>query len=443
MTTALLLCGLLLAAAEPPSRLLTLDQALQTAAEQQPQLRAAHATQRGKQAAVGVALARYLPSLDGALNYQRSTGNFEISPSFSRGNLMQVLVDPATGKIDMKSSWASVNYLTGNATLTVPIYDFGRTGGAYDAAVAGQEESESSIAKTQINVAMDVRVRYYTALAERDLVQVSQDTLDNQHKHVDEISQMVGAGTRPKIDLSSAQVNYDTAELTLVRQQNAFSVAKVLLNQAMGVENDIDYGLTVPSETPLEAELQSLDQVMAEALQARPEFAEMAAQIAQADAGRIVARAAYFPALSGSSRINGSKVDNLPWGWNWFVGVGLNWNFFNGNLAPQQTAEAEAQVAALQATRDGLHQQVRAELMQQRLAVQEAKHRVIVATHAAATADERLELAEGRYKAGVSSVLELDDAQVSKVKSHFEKVQAQYDLSTARARLLHAMGKSS
>ncbi len=53
----------------------------------------------------------------------------------------------------------------------------------------------------------------------------------------------------------------------------------------------------------------------------------------------------------------------------------------------------------------------------------------------------RLRLAEGRYQAGVGSIIELQDAQVALTSAQGQAVQAGFNLSVARAKLLNALGR--
>jgi outer membrane protein len=66
---------------------------------------------------------------------------------------------------------------------------------------------------------------------------------------------------------------------------------------------------------------------------------------------------------------------------------------------------------------------------------------VLAADEALLNARERLRLAEGRYQAGVGSVIELGDAQVALTNAAAQKVQADYNVSTARAQLMKAIGR--
>jgi outer membrane protein len=72
--------------------------------------------------------------------------------------------------------------------------------------------------------------------------------------------------------------------------------------------------------------------------------------------------------------------------------------------------------------------------------VEEARLRLQVAQRAVETAAERLRFAEGRYRAGTSDIIELDDAQVGMTNAQAQLVQARYDQATAQARLIRAVG---
>jgi outer membrane protein len=51
-----------------------------------------------------------------------------------------------------------------------------------------------------------------------------------------------------------------------------------------------------------------------------------------------------------------------------------------------------------------------------------------------------LKLAEGRYSAGVGNIIELGDAQLALTNAEMQRIQADYNLATARAHLLRALG---
>jgi outer membrane protein len=415
-------------------RTLTLEEALRTARERQPQLAAARAQVRVFQARVGEARAGYLPRVDASAQYQRSTANFVLNPSFARS--------PFASSLQIDNTLDTVNYYLFGATASELVYDFGHTGGTVEQARAEREAADADLETTVEAVALAVRVAYFNALAARELLQVGDYTVKNQAKHVEQIRQFVAAGTRPKIDLRSAELNLANAELQLVRARNGLDLAKVQLNAAMGVEGPIDYEVVAPPNgTDIADEARPAEELLDESLRLRPELRRAFAQERERRAARTVARAGYFPQFLASTNLSGAKVEDFTTTVNWYIGVGLSWNLLVGGATRKQVEEAEAGLDAATAQRELTRQNIRTELEQQLLAVGEAKQRLQVAERALSTGEERLRLAEGRYQAGAGDVLELDDAQVSFSNAQAQRVQAEYDLAISRARLEHAVGR--
>lgn len=419
------------AAASETPRVLTIEAAVTAARKAQPDVTRARAQLEASEARVGQASSAYLPRVDAQAQYQRSTANLAISPQFSRSPLAQAA---------RSNSLDSVNYYQFGITASETIYDFGRTGGGVEAAEAGQKVARADLDTTGRNVDLAVRVAYFTVLATKALVFIGGETARNQSKHVSQIQQFVAAGTRPKIDLTSANLNLANVELSLVRAQNALALAKVRLNAAMGTEGSIDYDVVAPEAKTVVGEEGEVERLMEEALSRRPEMRRIEARVLAAEAQVKSVRSAFYPALVASAAFNGATVGSLAFGLNAFIGVGLAWNLFGGFATTRQVEEVEANLRAIAADRDALRLTIRSELEGDGLAVKEAKRRLEVAERAVLAAKERLQLAEGRYDAGAGDVLELDDAQVTDANAKAQRVEAEYDLAIARARLSHALG---
>src|SRR5207245_3083738 len=156
-------------------------------------------------------------------------------------------------------------------------------------------------------------------------------------------------------------LNLANAELALERANNGLALAKVALNQAMGAEGSIDYDVAMPEAMSLPEETQAPDALMGDALAARPEMTRIGAQLRAQDGARKIARSGYFPSLLALANLSGtdvtdSKNGDFPWGFNWYLGLGLSWNLYAGSLNQHQVEEAAANAAVLEAQRDGLRQ---------------------------------------------------------------------------------------
>ncbi len=421
-------------AGEAGKREMTLDQALQAARSSHPQLQAARAQTDASAARIQEARAPLLPQVTGSASYLRSEGSVSATT---------VGTGTASGATTttVSSSIQGRNLYSASLGASELLYDFGQTTGRWNAAKAAfrsQEESERAFA---VQVGFNLRSAYFAAAAARALVKVAQENLQNQEAHLRQIQGFVEAGTRPEIDLAQARTDRANAKVQLINAEVAYDTDKALLNQAMGIEGSTDYDVAAPAAREVSGEDDTTDELLAEALKARPDLLSLARQV---DAQELTTRSikgGYAPSLNASASLSesGPELDALDWG---FRGIlSLNWQIFGGGITDAQVRESRANTAALRAQYELQRQQVRADVEQARLGVRATKA-AIEATHEAATnARVRLTLAEGRYQAGVGNIIELGDAQVALTTAAAQEVQAVFNLATARARLWQALGQ--
>ncbi len=401
-------------------RIVTLDQALATARERQPQLRQAHAAAEAAGARADQAFAPLLPQVNATAGITRTWG--ETGSSLSLGGY------PRTNYADQIG-------------LSQLIWDFGAVPRRWQAAKAQAQAASSTELSQLLTVELNVRQTYFDARANKALVKVAEETVQNTQRHLDQIQGFVGAGTRPEIDLVQARTDLSNARVQQITAQNAWETSRVLLNAVMGVSADIDYDLGDEPPQPVPGEDGAGDAMLQEAEKARPEIAALEEQVHAQQLTVRAFEAQYLPALSGNLGFaqSGTKLDRL--GWNASAGLTLSWQLFQGGLTRHEVREAEANLMGTVAQLDGQRQQLRVDVDGARLAVKAAKATTTASQEALANARERLRLAEQRYQVGVGSSIELGDAQVALTQAAAQLVQADDKLAVARAQLLHALGR--
>ncbi len=417
---------------EPPAKVLSLEQALRTARENQPQLRQAHASTQAAHARANQSLAPLLPQVSGTASYQRTTANFSARPGS---------VPSQFSGAGASNSWSTFNFFNFGLSASQLLWDFNRTSGQWEAAKAGAEAQGYSEKTTLQQVLLSVSGAFYNARAQKALVSVAQETLANQQRHLEQTQGFVEVGTRPQIDLAKVRTNVANARVDLVNAQNGYATARAQLNQAMGVEGPTDYDVADNPLPPVEGEESGIDILVEQAIKARPELAALANQIRaqQLTAGAI--QGGFWPSLGVSTAFTDAGQDLSALGWNWNAQATVSWQIFQGGLTKAQVAEAEANLRGLRAQLDAERQTVRLELEQARLAVRAAKETLAANAEALTNAREQLRLAEGRYQTGLGSSLELSDAQLALTSVEAKRVQADFSLSSARAQLLKALGR--
>jgi outer membrane protein len=102
--------------------------------------------------------------------------------------------------------------------------------------------------------------------------------------------------------------------------------------------------------------------------------------------------------------------------------------------------EADANYKAAKANYDLLRQNVVLEVQQAYLNLAAAADRIPTSEIAQRQATENLEIATGRYNAGVGNPIEVTDAQVTYTNAKTTYIQALYDYNVAVAGLEKSMG---
>jgi outer membrane protein len=399
----------------PPAAVVTLEEAVRSALARQPQLRQAEASARAADARTDQARAGLRPQVTATAQAERFA--------------------PTSGLSD-RAATAWSGQLAASQVLYDPVGVKG-----WRAAQAGAEALRETAGAARLDVISGARAAFFAARAGRDLARVARETVENDRAHLRQVEAFVEIGTQPPIALAKARADLATAQLALIQAENGDASARALLAEAMGLT---DWGeLAVGDDTlpPVDGEDGPLAPLLAEAQAARPELASLRAQRRSAEDGRATSRAGHLPSVSARAAAGeaGPGLDRLSSSWS--AGVALTWSLFDGGLADARVREADAGLEGLAAQEEALRTSIRVALEQARLGVRAARSSVEAAAEAEVSAREQLRLAEGRYQAGAGSILELGDAQVAASTAAAQRVRAGYDLASARAALLRALGR--
>ena len=414
------------------ARVVTLAEALRAARAYQPTLALARGNSATARGQADQARGALLPQLSGTFSYRRGTGNYVPQP----GGMAQASGQALTSSLSTFGQWYA------GLSASQLVYDFGETFNRWQSARAAADAVDVSGQTTAAQIDYTARSAFFTARAAKDLVGVARDTLANQEKHLAQVQGFVEVGTHPEIDLSQAKADRATAQLQVITTENNYAVARAMLNQAMGVERSVDYDLSDEEMPPVPGEDDEVEALIDDAKQTRPEIANLRFNLKSQELGLRSSRQMYWPALtlSGTVYESGPYLDRTNW--NFFGLVTLSVPLLQGGAIDAQIHQAQGQVVQAKAQLETERQQVRLDVEQARLGIRSAKGAIAAADDAVANTRDRLRLAEGRYATGVGSIIELGDAQVALTTAAAQKVSAQYQLYTARAQLLKALGRN-
>lgn len=409
-----------------------LQQAVDIAIANQPQILTGKAQLKVAQAKVLESRGALLPQLSGTAAYTRSTANYVMRP----GSLPSTLATIANNR----STNHSYNYFNFGLSAEQLIYDFGQSWDSWKSLKDKVVAQDANLRATQASVVLNVRTAFFSAREKKELLQVAVDTLSNQKLHVEQTQGFVAVGTQPDIALAQAKTDFANARVSLINAENDYAVAKASLNQTMGVEWDTDYDVADDDLDASVYENAALRTLLEQAWQRRPELRSAQALIVAQQKAIRGLKGSYGPSLSATGQVTEAGTVIQEMGWNWSVGLSLSWPLFAGGTSYHTIAENEATLTSLLAQQNLQRQQIRLDLEKARLSLRAARASLEAAEDTLVNARQQLALAEGRYQTGVGGMIELSDAQLKATSAASQRAQARFSLAQARASFAYALG---
>jgi outer membrane protein len=400
-------------AEEPISKgeTLNLQRCIAIAFSMHPGIQAAAGTLRAGESRIGQARSGYYPQLSGAASYNRT--------------------DPMTSAGQVYDSYSS------SVSLSQNLYDFGRTSTQVKIQEFSRDSSRSDLDNVRTQVSFGVKQAYFGLLQTGKNRDVSLEVVRQFQQHLDQAKAFFEVGTKPKFDVTKAEVDLSNAKLTLIRAENAFRLGRVALNNAMGLPDAPDY--EVADQLSSERVAIDLEETIRKAYDRRPDLKAVAVKKQSLEQGIELARKAYYPFVTGNAGY-GWGGGSFPLDQGWSFGAQLNVPLFSGFLTKYQVAEAKANLDVLAANETLLRQTIDQDVRQAWLNLQEAAERSAAAALIVRQAEENLELANGRYASGVGSPIEVTDALVAASNAKLAQISALYDYKLAQSSLEKATG---
>ncbi|MFH1148105.1 MAG: TolC family protein, partial [Pseudomonadota bacterium] len=397
--------------------ILNLGRCIELSLQHNPRLDSARRAIEASQARITQSVSGYLPQVALSAGYDRQHTEFSDRSS--------------------SSGTTSSTFRTG-IDINQLIYDFGRTGGRIEAGRQNLNLNRHRFSDTLVSIMLEVENAYYDILRAKSVLTVAIDTVRQREEHLRLAQGFYRVGTRPKIDVTQAEVDLAGALLDRIRAENSVNTARATLNNAIGLISPPDYD--VKADIEIETFNGSIEAFVNEALENRPQILTLKAQYDEQKALLESAIGEYYPVLNGNTGYD-LAGDEYPSDKNWSFGASLTFPLFSGFAAKGKVAEARALLGRIEADRKTAEFGTRLDVEKAFFAVKEAEESIHTTQRRVEFATENLNLAEGRYKVGIGSAIESTDALVSYAQARVDNVQTLYNYKTAIARLYRTAGR--
>lgn len=409
------LLALLLAATSCTAQTLTLAEAEQTALQNNPRIGSAGFTAQAAAQQINQARAASRPTLNGFV----TGAGAETGTAIAAGAL-------TTSSISSRAA--------SGLALSQMVTDFGRTSSLAQTAKLRADAQTKNVATTRAQVLLEVREAYFQALGAESVLKVAQAAVSARQLTLRQIRALAQAQINSTLDVSFAEVAVSEVELALYQAENDSREARARLTAAMGYQDEKTFTLVDEGvATPLNPDAAPF---IASALQDRP---ELQALKLNRDATRSFAEAERklrYPSITALAAGGVVPVrDHTLHDSYAAAGINVTLPFLNGGLFSARFAEAELHAQAADKDIQDLTVQIARDVRIAWLQANNTFRRLALTDRLLAQSTEALRLAQARYDAGLGSIVELTQAQLTQTSAQIDASRAKYDYLSRRALL--------
>ena len=324
-------------------------------------------------------------------------------------------------------------------TASQLLTDFGRTPSLSASASLRVDAGQQDVTARKADVLLRTDRAYFDALRAQAVTRVAEQTVAARQIAVDQVSALASTGLKSSLDVSFAKVNLGEAQLLLLQAKNDLQASYARLSAALGTSQIMTYDLAdepMPDPPPADNAM-----LIMQAMHDRPDLArERTTQ--QSDVKFATAeRNLWMPSVSliGVGGLTPFHQIGLA---DRYSAVGLNISVpvTTGTSFAARRAEASFKASAQQQAVDNLQNQITRDVQIAWLDTQTAYQKLDVTNQLLAEATDALDLAQQRYDLGLSSIVELTQAQLNQTNAQIEQATARYDYQARTAALRYQVG---
>jgi outer membrane protein len=409
-----------ISAAAQNQQKLSLPEAEQIALQNHPQVQAAVNLAAAAKAQVTEQRSVYYPTAVGSLTAVGAENNSRIAAGFLNNPIIY----------DRYANGVAANQL---------VTDFGRTHELVKSSNLHAQAAQQNVVTTRADVLLAVDRTYFGVLKARAVLRVAQETVKDRQLVSDQITELEKNKIKSGLDVSFANVDLAQAQLLLIQAQDGLDTSYAQLSAALGYGDTRTFEL---SEEPLPASPPAnFPDLLQQAVQNRPDLATLRLDAASAHSYATAERDLWFPTISAVGAAGLTPVGAEQLAPHYAAGgVNVNIPIFNGHLYGALRSEANSRARADDQFVRDLQDRIVRDVRTAWLNANADYQALAVAAQFLNSATDALDLAQSRYKLGLSSIIELSQAQLNLTQAQLTSASAKYDYQTQLSVLSYQIG---
>jgi outer membrane protein TolC len=390
--------------------------------------------------------AEFLPSLNLAASYTRTFAS----------EFDQLFVTPtpgtptqgAGGIPDVELPFGQDNAWRVDFQLVQPVFAGGRAIAQSRLVTASRTIADLGVDAAKATIALEVARAYYDAALADRLLQIAKDTLVQSEETEEQTRLSWELGRTPEFDLLRATVAVENQRVGVVRQERLQQTAHLQLRQLLDLPPDTVLDLTSrvepDDEEPISVATAAADAAgVADGIGERATVQQAEAAVKISRSSLSIARSQLFPSVSASASYGWTsypdsvlpELDSDQWNRNVSAGFAMYVPIFNGGRMRGDVLRASADVAEAEARAEQVRELSDLDTRDALLELSAAEAQWEATTGTVAQAQRAYDIAEMRYREGVSTQLELADARLLLARALANRAQAARDLQLTRIRM--------
>ncbi|MBQ8843907.1 MAG: TolC family protein [Elusimicrobiaceae bacterium] len=300
------------------------------------------------------------------------------------------------------------------------------------------EQSRMNLCEVENSLVTSVKSAYYALIAAQRAVEIRTKSRDLYQEQYDRTKAFYEQGLRPKVDVTTAEVNLNNENLNLIRAKNLVKTQNAQLANILGVPRDVPFVLD--DKIDVEKIEISFEQALSRAYENRPDVQSSKLGLQISEINLTQAKAAYWPTFSLGASFSKSgdefRFDND----NTRLFAGVEIPIFNALRTYNGVKQAQISLDSAKNSNRSLLNGVYLEVQRAFINLTEAAESIPLAQATVEKARENRELARGRYNEGIGDMLTFKDAEISYTDAELNLLTARFDYAVALAELKQAMG---
>ncbi|MBZ5693753.1 MAG: TolC family protein [Acidobacteriia bacterium] len=317
--------------------------------------------------------------------------------------------------------------------------DFGRTHELAKSSNLHAQAQQENVVATRADVLLRVDQAYFSVLKAQAVLRVAEETVKSRQLVSDQVTALAKSQIKSGLDVSFANVDLAQARLLLVQAQNDLQASFADLSSALGFSDERTFVLS--DETSSQTPPANLSDLIQQAVKNRPELIGQRLDVSSAQSYATAERDLWLPSISavGTAGLTPYGADALA---PRYAAVGFNVNvpLFNGHLFGALHSEANFRAHAQEQYLRDLQNRVVRDVRTAWLNANSAFQRLALTDQLLKQATDAVDLAQARYKLGLSSIIELSQAQLNMTQAELESANSKYDYETQLSVLNYQIG---